>query len=181
MAKVTEESIPRIVTWLLMNQQFVSMSRYEDAKFSQIGLTIPQFYIIAAIMYLEPPVTPTDLSHFLDRNLNTITLTLDRMEKAGLVKKKRDLPDRRTLRVSLTAKSKRLFAQACVPFKDIPNEVMSCLSDDELQVYAELTRKIIKQLCNKLDISDINSHRIDTMNYVLSKEDASIKPVSIDL
>lgn len=168
MNKSKEYSISRITAWLILDQLIISAKRLEEIKLDEAGLTIPQFFIIAALNYLKPPVTPTDLSKCLDRNSNTITLTLDRMEKAGLIKKKRDLPDRRMLRVTLTPKSKRLFSEAIIRFINVPEDTMSFLSDEELKDFTGLAKKLIKGLFEKLGISELSSHRVDTTNYVLS-------------
>lgn len=181
MEKSNDYSSSRIIAWLLTHQLVVSIGHLEGNKFTKVGLTIPQFYIIAALNYLKSPVTPSDLSQCLARNLNTITLTLDRMEKAGLVKRKRDLPDRRTVRVVLTPKSKKLFSEAVMPFMNFPNDIMSELTDDELEVYNDLTKKLVKGLHTKFGISELRTHRIDTVNYILKKNKGSFGPVDLDI
>jgi DNA-binding MarR family transcriptional regulator len=180
MAKKEAYSIPCIRTWLLLTQMFGLMFKHEEDEFAKIGLTIQQFFMIAAIHFLQPPVTPTDLSQYLYRKLNTVTLTLDRMEKTGLVKKKRDLPDRRTLRVMLTPKSKKLFAKAAQTFTRIPTDIMSCLSDDELGNYSDLTHKLGGNLFDKLGMTEFKSHRINTMNHILQEGSTSVEPIHIE-
>ena len=177
-------SVPRINAWLLLHQMHTSLMEYEEAEFKKFGLPKKQFYIIAAIKYLAPPVTPSDIAKWLDRNTNTITLMLDRMEKDGLVKKHRDLPDRRAFRLSLTAKSRQLFTRATIPFREVPNDVMSCLSDDELQVYIDLTQKLREKIYNTLELHEgtmeLHSHRIDLMASVTQKG-KSVTPINLEL
>jgi DNA-binding MarR family transcriptional regulator len=47
---------------------------------------------------------PTDLASILERSPNSISMLVDRMVKAGLVRRTRDKKDRRVVFVSMTDK-----------------------------------------------------------------------------
>lgn len=184
MAKGNKYSIPGVNAWLLWHQMTLAFMKYEESEFKKIGLTPSQFHIIALTKYLPPPVTPTDIKKWTGRNLNTITLTIDRMEKAGLIKKKRDLPDRRALRLILTTKSKKFLPKATKLFKKIPHELMSCLSDDELQTHVVLTQKLRGELYKTIKSQngeiELYLHRVYIMNSVMHNK-SLIKPEDVDL
>ena len=184
MGKRKKYSALRINSWLLLNQVSESLMKYEDTEFRMVGITKNQFYILSAIKYLPPPVTPSDIARWLDRNTNTITLMVDRMERSGLVKKRRDLPDRRAFRMTLTPKSRILLRKALIPFREVPEEIMACLSDDELHSYMELTQKIREKVYDKLGLHEgtvkLHTHRIELMASVNQKRQ-SIRPKNSEL
>jgi len=168
----------RINAWLLMNQLHVSINQYEDREYGKIGISIPQFYILAAIKYLPSPVTITDIARWVDRKVNTVTLVLNQMEKKGLVKRERDLPDRRETRLSLTPVSEKIFEKATVPLREVPNDIFSCLSSDELDsllsILQKLREKAYHVLRLKAELSELHDHRIDVMTRVLSEKSLSL-------
>jgi len=164
----------RINTWLLLNQLFISASQYEDKEYSKIGISVPQFYILAGIKYLQAPVTTTAISRWVDRKVNTVALVLDQMEKKELVKRERNLPDRREMRLSLTPKSEKLFARGTKPLREIPNDIMSSLTNDELLSLSKIVQKMTKKAYTALnlegEIVNQHDHRIEVMTNVLREE-----------
>jgi DNA-binding MarR family transcriptional regulator len=50
--------------------------------------------VLVSISYLEQPVRITDIALWLERSANSISMIIDRMVKAGLVKRARDEVDR---------------------------------------------------------------------------------------
>jgi len=161
----------RINTWLLLGQTLSSVNQCEDKEYTKIGISIPQFYILAGIKYLPAPVTTTAISRWVDRRVNTVALVLDQMEKKELVKRERNLPDRREMRLTLTPKSEKIFARATVPLREMPNDVMSSLTYDELLTLSNILQKIRKRAYSVLnldgDVIDVHDHRIEVMTNVL--------------
>jgi MarR family 2-MHQ and catechol resistance regulon transcriptional repressor len=161
----------RISTWLALTQLHVSVSQYEDKECAKMGISIPQFYILAAIKYLPSPVTTTDIARWVDRKVNTVALVLDQMEKKGLVTRERNLPDRRQMRLTITPKSELLFSKATTPIREIPNDMLSCLSNEELQQLSDILYKIRKRAYTVLnlrqELSELHDHRIETMTNLL--------------
>lgn len=135
-----EES--RLMTWLLCHQTFNLVSKCEDVMFAKVGITTQQHAVLMSIKYINDPVTPTDVARWLDRNTNAITLIIDRMEKDDLVKRVRDLRDRRSLRLVITQKGKELLEQATVPSWELVQEILSCLSEEELKTFNRIMGKV---------------------------------------
>ena len=81
MQKKSDKFIPEIKSWLSMHQLFYSIMKYEEDEFLKVGISMPKFYILAAIKYLPDPVTPTDVAKWLDRLNNTITIMINQMQK----------------------------------------------------------------------------------------------------
>ena len=86
-----------------------------------LGITYPQ-YLVLLVLWEQDKQLVNDIAHKLFLETNTVTPLLQRMEKAGLVKRTKGKEDTRQRIVSLTEKGKAMQEQA----KHIPE----CLSND---------------------------------------------------
>jgi DNA-binding MarR family transcriptional regulator len=120
-------SNPLLQVWMLLHQTHNSLVRCEEIVFAKTGLTAQQHAILMAISYIEGPATPTEIANWVDRKVNSITLIVDRMEKAGLVRRVRDVPDRRSHRLELTDKGKKALAQGINTSWTLIQELISSL------------------------------------------------------
>lgn len=78
---------PILRAWALYHQTYNLLYRCEEVMFSKVGLTSPKYMILMAIKLINDPVTSSDIARWLDRNTNSVSLIIDRMEKDGLVKR----------------------------------------------------------------------------------------------
>ena len=86
-----------------------------------LGITYPQ-YLVLLVLWEQDKQPVCDIAKKMMLETNTITPLLQRMEKAGIVKRTRGKEDSRQRIVSLTEKGKAMQEQA----KHIPE----CLSND---------------------------------------------------
>ena len=86
-----------------------------------LGITYPQ-YLVLLVLWEQDKQPVNDIAHKLVLETNTVTPLLQRMEKAGLVKRTKGKEDTRQRIVSLTQKGLELREQA----KHFPE----CLSAD---------------------------------------------------
>ena len=86
-----------------------------------LGITYPQ-YLVLLVLWEKDKQPVNDIAHKLLLETNTVTPLLQRMEKAGLVKRTKGKEDTRQRIVSLTKKGIEMREQA----KHIPK----CLSAD---------------------------------------------------
>jgi len=135
-------SDPTLKAWILLRQTYIAVSKCEEAAFAKVGITLQQYKVLMAIKYISDPVTPTDVARWLDRNSNSITLIIDRMEKDGLVERVRNLRDRRALRLVITPKGQEIFDRATKPGWELMKRLMSCFSEEELQMFDGLLEKL---------------------------------------
>ena len=133
---------PLFMAWMLIHQTYNMVSKCEDLVFSKAGLTTQQHAVLIAIKYISTPATPTEIARWVDRNVNSITLIADRMEKDGLVKRARDLKDRRTLRLVMTEKGEEALARSTVAGWDLIQEVLAVLSEDEMRTLVSLLDRV---------------------------------------
>lgn len=80
------------------------------------GLTTPQLLVLRAVAR-EGGASPTTIARHVHLSQATITNIVDRLEKAGLVTRRRDDRDRRVVIVSLTDAGKARLEEAPEPLQ----------------------------------------------------------------
>jgi DNA-binding MarR family transcriptional regulator len=118
--------------WLLLRRVGDALNLCQDSVFSQYGLTTEQFGVLASIKS-RGPLRPTDLGSILERSPNSISMLVDRMVKAGLVKRARDRKDRRVVTVSMTGKGEKAVEPAIPTSWEFIQKILSPLSDKDRQ------------------------------------------------
>lgn len=119
---------------------------------SKLGITYPQ-YLVMMVLWEKETQFVNEIAMKLQLETNTITPLLQRMEKMGLIERKRSLIDRRQTNVMLTQKGKDLEEKA---FGIVPSGMMEQLNtcplkfDDYVNLAAELD-SIIDTLKNKVN------------------------------
>ncbi|MBR7154505.1 MAG: MarR family transcriptional regulator [Paludibacteraceae bacterium] len=92
--------------------------------FEPLGITYPQ-YLVLLVLWEKDHQPVNDIAHLLHLETNTVTPLLQRMEKQGLVTRKRGKEDTRQRIVSLTPQGKALEEKA----QEIPECLLQQLSD----------------------------------------------------
>ena len=159
--------IPQLAVWMLLHQTYNSILKCEEELFAEIDLTSRQHTILMAIKYVDGPATPTQIADWVDRNLNTVTLIVDRMAKNGLVKRARDMEDRRSFRLILTAKGEEYLNRSTKIAITLVKRLLETLSDEELQT--------LETLLAKVRLQAIQHHRKDNiLKEVVTREDPEV-------
>ena len=136
---------------LALHEMEALLTKLEETTYSsKAGLSYPQFLILITIEASEPPVTETDISDAIQRNLNTVSMMLDRMEKAGLVKRKRSAKDRREMQVSLTAEGKNKLGKGIEVGGALRERLGSAFSSEEIETATLLMGKLRNQLLKEM-------------------------------
>ena len=136
--------------WLLLRRVCDTLMLCQDSLFSKYGLTTEQWGVLTAIK-ARGPLRPSDLAGLLERSPNTISMLVDRMVKAGLVRRTRDRKDRRVVTVSFTEKGKTAVEPAILVGWEFIHEVLSTLSDDEQRDLANMLQRVKCELVGYLD------------------------------
>lgn len=105
------------------------ITREYQPLLDRLGITYPQ-YLVLMILWEEDGVPVNDIAKKLILNTNTITPLLKRMEKDGIIKRKRSAEDERKVIVQLTAKGRDLQEGAA----QIPEQLAGRLLQGELNV-----------------------------------------------
>ena len=94
-----------------------------------LGITHPQ-YLVLLVLWEKTPVSLKVLSQRLTLEPGTLSPLVKRLEGLGLVRRKRDLFDERTLSIELTEKGQALKGKA----RDVPKQVKERLNLSEAQL-----------------------------------------------
>jgi DNA-binding MarR family transcriptional regulator len=129
-------------SWILLRQAYNLIFRCEDRVFSEYDLTTEQHTVLMAIKNISGPVRITDIARWLDRSVNSVSMIIDRMVKAGLVKRTRDRKDRRTVFVTLTKKAEDAYFPATTAGWDLVQEIMSPLSNEDKRTLIRLLETV---------------------------------------
>ncbi|WP_028923355.1 MarR family winged helix-turn-helix transcriptional regulator [Pseudonocardia acaciae] len=97
------------------------------------GLGAGEFDVVTALRRSGPPyaVIPSELADSLLMSRSGMTKRLDRLEGAGLVRRRLDPADRRSVRVELTDEGRRLIDAVLVEHAANLNRLVSDLADDD--------------------------------------------------
>ncbi len=140
--------------WLLLHHTYNSIMKCSEEKFSKVDMLPQQYLVLRAIRYINGTVTPTVVANFLDRKPHSISLIVDRMEKGGLVKRVKDLEDRRVVRLIITPEGNKRYEQVDEPANELPKEILSVLTQEELSTLTKLLEKVRERTFELRNIKD---------------------------
>lgn len=113
--------------------------------FEQLGITYPQ-YLVLLVLWEKDQQPVNDIAKKLHLETNTVTPLLQRMEKAGMIERKRGEKDTRQRIVSLTEKAIAMQEIA----KEIPvslaEEITRYVSEEDLKALIPALDKLIDGL-----------------------------------
>jgi len=122
----------------ILHQTHDVLRNCEDKVFGEYELNAERYAVLTAIKYPDAPVKITDIARRLTRSVNSISMIIDRMVKAGLVKRVRDKKDRRVVFVSITSKGEALFNPATQAGQKFIQEILSPILDEDRQALVGL-------------------------------------------
>jgi MarR family 2-MHQ and catechol resistance regulon transcriptional repressor len=144
----SENTVLRL--WLLLRRVGDVLMLCQDSVFSKYGLTTEQWGVLTSIKS-RGSLRPTDLASMLERTPNSMSMLIDRMVKAGLVRRTRDRKDRRVVTVSLTSKGETAVEPAVIAGWEFIHEVLSPLSDDDQRDLASMLETVRCELVGYLN------------------------------
>jgi len=81
-------------------------------ELAQYGITIEEASVLVVVDVIGNKTTPLDISRWILREPHSTSELLGRMEKRGLLKRAKDLKDKRRLRISMTKKGREALRMA---------------------------------------------------------------------
>jgi MarR family 2-MHQ and catechol resistance regulon transcriptional repressor len=144
----SENTVLRL--WLLLRRVGDTLDLCQDSVFGKYGLTTEQFGVLASIKS-RGPLRPTDLALILERTPNSMSMLIDRMVKAGLVRRTRDRKDRRVVTVSLTSRGETAVEPAIPAGWEFIHQILSPLSYDDQRVFAGMLETVKCELAGYLN------------------------------
>ncbi len=115
---------------------------------SQNGLNYTELQTLAALIVSGPPyeANPNAISRHNLLTTGGMTNVLTRMEKKGLVTRRKDPNDGRGVIVSVTQKGLDTFETVIVKENVIEHKMLEGISDEEREVVAVVLRKILRSI-----------------------------------
>lgn len=117
-----------------------------DKAYAPYGISRGEFDVLATLRRSGEPYTlsPRRLSSTLMLTTGGMTGRLDRLERAGLLRRSPDPHDRRGLQVTLTEKGLTVIDQAVGAGLTAQTEALATLDDEEADQLAALLRKLLE-------------------------------------
>jgi len=128
--------------WRQIYQTYTLLKQCEDTVYEEHGLTTEQYAVLVTLSYIGEPARVSDIARWLERSTNSISMIVDRMVKAGLVKRLRDKRDRRVVYVSKTSKAESLFRPATGASLAAVRSILSAMAQKDKLVLLDLLGEI---------------------------------------
>ncbi|NVJ91710.1 MAG: MarR family transcriptional regulator [Methylocystaceae bacterium] len=112
-----------------------------DGKVEPFNLT-RQKWVALTILEDHPGISQADLAERLEIDRSSAGRLLDRMEKSGLVYRRKDETDRRIIRVYVKEEARPVLDQLHDVSSEIQTVTQSGLSDEEQEDLVRLLRKV---------------------------------------
>jgi DNA-binding MarR family transcriptional regulator len=144
-----------------------------DQVLAEQGLTMEQYLVLATIKFHDAPIRITDIARWLERSTNSVTMIVDRMVKAGLLRRVRDRKDRRTVNVFLTSKAENALEPANPAAWEFMQQSMSALSSKDKDAFASLleviNRKLLAYLNPGADVDEMLKNDSRQQEYLMKQ------------
>ena len=127
----SESSNAVLRLWLLIHRVHDVVNLCEESVLREYGLTPEQFAVLASVKSDGGSLRPVDLALMLERSPNSVSMLIDRMVKAGLVRRTRDRKDRRAVKVTLTGKGEKALEPAAPADWELIQKILLTLPDDD--------------------------------------------------
>lgn len=180
MAMNSESGNTILRLWLLLHRVRDILVLCEDKIFGSYGLTTEQFGLIAAVKSHGGSLRPSELARILERSPNSVSMLVDRMVKAGLVRRTRDRRDRRVVNVSLTSKAENALKPATPAGWEFIQKIVSPLSYEDKYALTNLLERIkcelIGYLKPEMDMSEIIKNSVTNQPGLYKRMIKSILP-----
>ncbi|WP_053852614.1 MarR family winged helix-turn-helix transcriptional regulator [Streptomyces sp. NRRL B-24085] len=117
-----------------------------EKAYAPYGISRGEFDVLATLRRAGEPYTlsPRRLSSTLMLTTGGMTGRLDRLERAGLLRRSPDPHDRRGLQVTLTDKGLNVIDEAVGAGLTVQTDALSALDDEEAGQLADLLRKLLE-------------------------------------
>lgn len=170
-------------SWRQVYQTDNLLKQCQDQICREYGITVEQYAVIMIINYAGGSARVTDIAQWLIRSPNSISMIIDRMVKAGLVKRTRDRVDRRAVKVTATSKGNDAVKEAHMAILEFLRKIFQPLSYEDKNKLSDLLGKlkyeILKYNNPRLDIKElkrIESKQIDSIVRWLNQEQIDPAP-----
>lgn len=112
--------------------------KYADSCFNKAeGLSLVKFIVLHSLESNDKVFTLSEIASLTNTERHNITTLVERLEKEGLVKTRRNRRDRRVVNVRITEKGKQILAIAIPIARQIASQIMLNAQNSELANFVE--------------------------------------------
>ena len=109
--------------------------------FREYGLTSSQYNLLRIIRGEGKPMPSLEIAERMIQVVPAMTGLIDRLEKQGLVERRRCVDDRRVVYIEITEKAKKLLERMDTPILALHEELMGHMTKAELRELSRLLEK----------------------------------------
>jgi len=126
--------------WVLLEQACHMATETRERELIRLGITGVQAAVLFAIKAIGDKATPAEISRWTLRESQSTSAILDRMEKAGLVVKVKDLERKNMVRIAMTEKGERAYRESMK--RKSGQKLLSPLSEAERQEFRSYLERV---------------------------------------
>jgi DNA-binding MarR family transcriptional regulator len=127
------------------------VARYADRIFyAEMGITQSKFMVLSAIDSSRVPVNQSRIAEKIQRNLNSLSMMVDRLVKSGLVIRTRSGEDRRENNLALTAEGKKKVTQGKKVNVSLNKRLVNMISVKEARGLQELLGTLEEKISSEI-------------------------------
>jgi len=134
--------------WMIYNRTQHLISKSRQKELSKYDISIRNAAVLYTLLKLDEPVTPKMIAYELYLEFHTISEILKRMEKQGLILRKKDMGKKNLIRVEITEKGREVYEKSTK--RESTNRIMSVLTEKERHklksILLRLREKAIEEL-----------------------------------
>ena len=124
---------------------YEKLSSWEESVVRDSGLTTAQIHTIEIVGHAGA-IKMKDLAGKIGVTTGTLTVSVDRLEKKGLLIRRPHEKDRRSYMIELTREGNTYFEEHHNFHIRMTEEIVSCLSEDEQKAFASIIEKMLKKI-----------------------------------
>lgn len=121
--------------WYVLHRTRALLKMCEDQIYGEYNLTTEQYTVLVAIKHIGGTARISDIARWIGRRPNSVSMMVDRMVKAGLLKRVRDKRDRRAENVSITGKAEDSLKPAIRAGWEFIQKITSQLSNEKKHAF----------------------------------------------
>ncbi|PIW30184.1 MAG: MarR family transcriptional regulator [Rhodospirillales bacterium CG15_BIG_FIL_POST_REV_8_21_14_020_66_15] len=120
------------------------LRRMEDT-WARYGLNVAGFDVLSTLLRVGPPysLSPGELLASTMVTSGTMTHRIDQLERAGLVVRRANREDGRSVLIALTDRGRRLIEEALAAHVETQGRLVSSLTPEERRTLAALLKKML--------------------------------------
>jgi len=131
--------------WVMLEQTSSAIFAAREKDLAKYKTSPMKVAVLYAVQQIGKEATPAEIARWILRKSHTVSGLLDRMEKDGLITRKKNLPKKNLVRVTMTEKGKKTLKNSMK--RESTKKIFAALSkEDRKQLYTQLEKLRAKGL-----------------------------------